>query len=90
MRVVKQERLAAIMELQQGIAFEDARAQVGSEPACLVESPPVEGTAVGRTWRDAPEIDTAIEIRGAPRAGALGRVRVTHSDGYDLVSEWTS
>ena len=85
---IKDERLAAIMELQQEIAFADARDQVGGELSCLVESPPAEGTARGRTWRDAPEIDPAIEIRGAPRPGALGRVRVTDADGYDLVGAW--
>ncbi|MHC4469377.1 MAG: 30S ribosomal protein S12 methylthiotransferase RimO, partial [Planctomycetota bacterium] len=85
---VREERLRAVMELQQGIAFADCREQVGETMACLVEEPPSDGTARGRTWRDAPEIDGAIAIRGAPGPGALGDVRVTGADGYDLEGEW--
>jgi ribosomal protein S12 methylthiotransferase len=88
---VKEERIRAVMELQQGIAFADAEARTGSEIDCLVEEPPDEhGTAAGRTWRDAPEIDGSIFIRGAPGPGALGPVRVTGADGYDLEGEWVS
>ena len=86
---VKEERWREIMELQQRIAFEDAGAQVGRTLACLTEEPPVDGVARGRTWRDAPEIDGEIAIRGAPGQGALGPVLVTGADGYDLEGEWT-
>jgi ribosomal protein S12 methylthiotransferase len=80
---VAEERWRAIMEAQQEIAFEDARAQVGKTVDCLVEDE--EG---GRTWRDAPEIDPTIRIHGAPGPGALGRVEVTAADGYDLEGRW--
>ena len=85
---VKQDRWKAIMEAQQEIAFEDAAAQVGRTLACLVEEPPSDGGARGRTWRDAPEIDGAIRIEGAPGPGALGNVTVTSADGYDLTGRW--
>ena len=96
---VREERRERVMALQQEIAFEDAKAQVGRTLPTLIEAPPVDGAARGRTWRDAPEIDGAILVRGSPGAGALkvgalkvgdlGGVRVTAADGYDLEGEWT-
>jgi ribosomal protein S12 methylthiotransferase len=85
---VKAERLDRLMRAQQEVAFADAKAQVGGTVACIVESASNGGAASGRTWRDAPEIDGRIEIEGAPGLGALGEVRVTAADGYDLVGEW--
>jgi ribosomal protein S12 methylthiotransferase len=81
---VREERRGRIMEAQQRIAFEDAAARVGDELDCLVEST----DGAGRTWRDAPEIDTQIEIRGAPAAGIIGMARVTKANDYDLEGEW--
>jgi ribosomal protein S12 methylthiotransferase len=85
---VKHERWRTILERQQEIAFDDSARQVGRTLACLVEEPPVDGVARGRTWRDAPEIDGAITIRGAPGPGSLGEVEVARADGYDLEGEW--
>jgi len=85
---VREERRARIMEAQQRIAFEDAAARVGTEMDCLIEAPDGNGDFRGRTWRDAPEIDTEILIRGAPGPGALGPVRVTATTDYDLEGQW--
>jgi ribosomal protein S12 methylthiotransferase len=82
---VKEERWRAVMETQQEIAFADQRAQVGRTLPCIVEDA-AEGR--GRTWRDAPEIDGSIRIAGAPGPGAIGPVKVTAADGYDLAGEW--
>ena len=84
----KDERWNRVMAAQQEVAFEDARAQVGETLAAIVEEPPANGSALGRTWRDAPEIDGSIRIRGAPGTGAVGDVKVTAADGYDLEGEW--
>jgi len=85
---VREERRGLIMEAQQRIAFEDAAARVGETLACLVEEPAGDGAWWGRTWRDAPEIDTAIRIEGAPGPGALGDVRVVSANNYDLEGAW--
>ncbi len=85
---VARERWHELMAVQQEIAFADARAQVGRTLSCLVEEPPGEEGGRGRTWRDAPELDGAILVRGAPGPGALGRVRVTGAKGYDLEGDW--
>lgn len=85
---IAEDRFRQLMEIQQRVAFEDALARVGSTLPCIVETPVSEGAARGRTWRDAPEIDGEILINGAPGPGALGEVRVTAADGYDLEGEW--
>ncbi|MCK5380217.1 MAG: 30S ribosomal protein S12 methylthiotransferase RimO, partial [Candidatus Latescibacteria bacterium] len=85
---VKDERWREIMEIQQAVAFDDCRAQVGRTLACLTEEPEADGASRGRTWRDAPEIDGQVLIRGAPGPGALGEVAVTAADDYDLEGEW--
>jgi len=81
---VREERRGLIMEAQQRIAFEDAAARTGETIACIVE----DADGRGRTWRDAPEIDTEIRIEGAPGPGALGDVRVTAATDYDLEGQW--
>jgi len=85
---VREHRRDLIMEAQQEIAFEDARAMIGTEVDCIVESPGSDGTAIGRTWRDAPEIDGVVTISNPPKLGTIGKVRVTDADGYDLAGEW--
>lgn len=87
---VKEERRAALMEAQQEIAFADARERVGGTLSCLMEEALSDGWVRGRTWRDAPEIDGTVRVRGAPGPGALGDVRIASADGYDLVGEWVA
>ena len=87
-REEREHRRDRIMEAQQEIAFTDARAMVGTELDCLVEGSAADGIAPGRTWRDAPEIDGIIAIAGNSTPGAIGRVRITKADGYDLEGDW--
>src|SRR5437868_5163035 len=63
---VKQARVAAIMEVQQRVAFEWAAAQVGKEHPVLIDAPDPEFASHfrGRTYADAPEIDCAVRVKG--------------------------
>ncbi len=85
------ERYGALMELAQAISHERNRALVGSEIDVLVESEaPSEGAdggpvAVGRSVRDAPEVDGLAFLRGAYPAGSLVRARVEGAMPYDLL-----
>lgn len=88
---VKQRRYGELMELAQGIALAKNRSLVGRELDVLVESEqPVESqggglVVVGRTVRDAPEVDGLALVRGGFAAGSMVRVRVDGALPYDLL-----
>jgi ribosomal protein S12 methylthiotransferase len=88
---VKQRRYARLMELAQGIALTKNRAFVGREVDVLVESDaPSESegggpVVVGRTIRDAPEVDGLALLKGTFAAGSLVRARVDGALPYDLL-----
>jgi ribosomal protein S12 methylthiotransferase len=85
---VKHNRVAAIMEVQQKVAFAWAEGQVGHEHPVLIDGPDPEfaNHARGRTCADAPEIDCTVRVKGKNlRAGDFAKVKITAADGYDLV-----
>jgi ribosomal protein S12 methylthiotransferase len=88
---VKQRRYGELMELAQGIALAKNRTLVGRELDVLVESEqPTEAQGgglmvVGRTVRDAPEVDGLALVRGEFAAGSMVRVRVDGALPYDLL-----
>ncbi len=85
------ERYGALMELAQEISHERNRALVGSEVDVLVESeaptPSASGdpVVVGRSVRDAPEVDGLAFVRGEFPTGTLLRARVDGAMPYDLL-----
>jgi ribosomal protein S12 methylthiotransferase len=81
---VKQERRRALMELQQGISLEKNRAWVGRRLDVLVEGRR-KGLAVGRSFRDAPEVDGVVLIEGDVSPGAMAQVRISGALPYDLI-----
>jgi ribosomal protein S12 methylthiotransferase len=86
---VKQARVAALMEVQQRVAFEWAAAQMGKDHPVLIDGPDPEfaGHFRGRTYADAPEIDCAVRVKGKNlRAGDFVRAKVAAADGYDLAA----
>lgn len=80
---VKQERYERLMAIQQPISFEKNQAFVGQTLDVLVEGRS-EGIAVGRSYRDAPEIDGVVVIEGEAPVGRLVPVRITGAMTYDL------
>ena len=82
---VQQERLDRVMTLQHGIAETANRAKVGEIVDVMIDDPETNGTAVGRTSSDAPDIDGTVVVRGAEcPAGSVVRTRVTAASTYDL------
>ena len=92
---VKQERWERLMQLQQGISLEKNQAFVGKTLDVLVEGygqvqaedgahPPGEQISLGRTYRDAPEIDGMVIVEGQIPVGALLPVRISGAMAYDL------
>ncbi len=88
---VMDERYGALMELAQQISHEKNQAMVGREVDVLVESEEPtesmsgEAVVVGRTYRDAPEVDGLAFLKGTFPAGSLVRARVDGALPYDLL-----
>ena len=80
---VKQERWERLMLLQQGISLEKNQALVGKTLDVLVEGNG-DGLSMGRTYRDAPEIDGLTIIEGEHPPGSMIPVRITDAMAYDL------
>lgn len=89
----KEERQEELMELQQEIAFDQAEAMIGREVLVMVEGKVVDEDAyVGRTYRDAPNVDGLIFIHTQEElvSGDFARVKVTGALEYDLIGELIS
>lgn len=87
---VKEERQAELMELQQEIAFDRAEDMVGREVLVMIEGKVADENAyVGRTYKDAPNVDGLIFINTDEElmSGDFARVRVTGALEYDLIGE---
>jgi ribosomal protein S12 methylthiotransferase len=80
---VKQERFERLMELQQGISLQINQNYVGKTLDVLVEGRD-NGIAIGRSYRDAPEIDGMVFLEGEARIGEIVPVRITGAMAYDL------
>jgi ribosomal protein S12 methylthiotransferase len=84
----KQLRHDRLMECQQEIAFEHARAAVGQQVEVLVEGahPETEHLLTGRTRGQAPDVDGRVLINdGQADPGQFVQVELTETAGYDLV-----
>jgi ribosomal protein S12 methylthiotransferase len=91
---VKKRRQRQLMEVAQQVSIIRNRAMVGCEIDVLVESTNAserdgggEGFVIGRSYRDAPEVDGLVLLRGDFAPGDFLRAKVTQSLAYDLVAE---
>ena len=87
---VKEDRQADIMELQQEIAFDKAEDMIGREVLVMIEGKVADENAyVGRTYRDAPNVDGLIFINTDVEliSGDFAKVKVTGDLDYDLIGE---
>lgn len=87
---VKEDRQADIMELQQEIAFDKAEEMIGREVLVMIEGKVADENAyVGRTYRDAPNVDGLIFINTDVEliSGDFAKVKVTGALEYDLIGE---
>jgi ribosomal protein S12 methylthiotransferase len=83
---VKAERYEQLMALQQGISLGINQTQVGRTLDVLIEGQG-DGLSVGRSYRDAPEIDGLVLLPGDLAAGEMVPVRITQATEYDLIGE---
>ena len=81
---------AEVMELQQEVIFDKNESLTGSEIWAMIEGKVEEENAyVGRTYRDAPDIDGYIFVNTDKElmSGDFVRVRITGALDYDLIGE---
>ena len=93
---IKLDRYERLMELQQGISLKKNQALVGKTLDILVEGHGVgedeDGLntgaviSLGRSYRDAPEIDGYVLVEGELPAGEIVPARVTGATTYDLLA----
>ena len=87
---VKEDRQADIMELQQEIAFDKAEDMIGREVLVMIEGKVADENAyVGRTYRDAPNVDGLIFINTDVEliSGDFAKVKVTGALDYDFIGD---
>jgi ribosomal protein S12 methylthiotransferase len=93
---VKEARYEALMELQQNISLKKNQQQIGRRIEVLVEGhgegededgqPTGDLLSLGRSYRDAPEIDGYVIVEGELPVGEIVPVRVTGATTYDLIA----
>lgn len=101
-RKVKARRRHDAMVTQQSISLAKNRAFVGKTLDVLIEGVgELEGNAamrdpalecgncvsIGRTYRDAPEVDGIVIVQNELPKGKIVRAKITHATEYDLVAE---
>ena len=80
---VKQERWERLMSVQQNISLQINQSYVGKTLDMLVEGYD-KGLSIGRSYRDAPEIDGLVFAEGRAEIGAIVPVRISGAMAYDL------
>ncbi len=83
---IKTERYERLMARQQEISIDLNEAQVGRTLDVLVEGQG-DGLSVGRSYRDAPEIDGMVILPGEMPVGSMLPVTITGAMEYDLLGE---
>lgn len=80
---VKAERHDRLMRLQQQISLEHNQSLVETQLEVLIEGNG-DGISLGRSYRDAPEIDGLVIVEGELPVGEMVPVRITGAMAYDL------
>ncbi len=86
---LKQERVDALMELQQGISLELNRAKIGNIYKVLIDRKE-SGNFIGRTEFDSPEVDNEVLLDSTKeylRVGDFVQAKVTNATEFDLIAE---
>ena len=85
-------RMHGLMEAQQEISLAINEGWVGKTMQVLLEGETDDGRRFGRSYRDAPEIDGVVLVKGVPdkiEAGTFIRAKITGALEYDLEGKWS-
>ncbi|MFN2187740.1 MAG: TRAM domain-containing protein, partial [Candidatus Promineifilaceae bacterium] len=80
---IKEERRDTLMELQQRISLEKNQQLVGRTLPVLFEGLG-DGISIGRSYRDAPEIDGLVIVPGEIPVGQMVPIQIDGAMVYDL------
>lgn len=80
---IKERRYNELMQLQRNLSFEINKNLIGKEIEVLVEGEN-NSCFIGRTQRDAPDIDGVIFLNGRASIGEFTRAKITNAREYDL------
>ena len=83
---IKQERLGTLMKAQEEISLSIQKRWVGKTMHVLTEGTS-EDMVVGRSYRDAPEIDGLVYIQGKVPMGEIVPVKITTAMVHDLIGK---
>ncbi len=86
---LKQERVDALMDLQQGISLELNRAKIGNTYKVLIDRKE-SGNFIGRTEYDSPEVDNEVLLDATKEYIGVGhfiQAKVTGAAEFDLIAE---
>ena len=86
---IKESRRERLMQVQQKIAFAWNENMIGRQLKVLIDTPLPDGSNVwvGRTFADAPDVDSVVYVTGPSlAAGKFVTCEVVASQGYDLVA----
>lgn len=80
---IKQERYQRLMEVQQSVSLQINQSFIGKTLDVLVEGRN-DGISIGRSYRDAPEVDGLVLIENDVEVGSIHPVKITGAMAYDL------
>ena len=85
---VKQQRYDQIMMIQQQISLEKNKALIGAKDVIVIDkSSEDEGWSIGRSYRDAPEIDNYVRINEYVTEGEFINIEYVDAFEYDLLAK---
>jgi ribosomal protein S12 methylthiotransferase len=82
---VKQDRYNRLMELQSSISLQIHQSLIGKHLDVLIEGAN-QDLSVGRSYRDAPEVDGLVLIPGQFKPGEMVRVTIDSALPNDLIA----
>jgi len=83
---VKRKRKSILMKMQKEISFDINKSFTGKKICCIIELVHSDGSAVARSYRDAPDVDGLVYIKTDRHLlpGDIVDVLVTKASAYDL------
>jgi ribosomal protein S12 methylthiotransferase len=85
---IKNNRLETLMSLQAQISLKNNQSMIGKKMDVLVEGVDSDKQIlVGRSFRDAPEVDGLVIVEGQGEIGDLIQVQITSAIKHDLIAQ---